>query len=133
MTKTEGGIWLYHQFWPWGQFSMSNEGKTLFLNENPYFWLLIWNEREISRQKWPVEKWFLRHWKGKKLRSNVWETTRCPVSELTLLLALPSKKGVFNSFQQSFSRDGCASSTNPFHQIRSSLVMGRWVKTTFSI
>ena len=71
MTWTEGGIWPYHQFWPLGQFSRSNRGKTLFLNEHPYLWLRIWKEREISRQKWPVEKWFLWPWKGKKLRSNV--------------------------------------------------------------
>ena len=30
-------------------------------------------------------KWFLWPWKGKKLRSNVWETIRCPFSELSLL------------------------------------------------
>ena len=29
-----------------------------------------------------MEKWFLWPCKGKKLRSNVWETTRCPFSEL---------------------------------------------------
>ena len=29
-----------------------------------------------------MEKWFFWPWKGKKLRSNVWETTRCPFSEL---------------------------------------------------
>ena len=74
---------MYHPFWPCGQFSRSNGGKTLFLDENPYFWLRIWKEREISHKKWPVEKWFLWPGKGKKLRSNVWETTRCTVSELS--------------------------------------------------
>ena len=62
---------------------MSNGGKTFFLNENPYFLLRIWKEREILRQKRPVEKWFLWPWKGKKLRLNVWETTRCPFSKLS--------------------------------------------------
>ena len=74
---------FYYQFWPWGQCSRSNVDKTLFLNENPYFLLLIWKEREISRQKWPAEKWFLWSWKGKKWTPNVWETTRCPFSEFS--------------------------------------------------
>ena len=56
---------------------------TFFLNEKAYFWLRLWKEREISHQKWPEEKWFLWPWKGKNLRSNVWETTRCPFSELS--------------------------------------------------
>ena len=55
LPRAEGDIWLYHRFWPWDQFSRSNGGKTLFLDENPCFWLRIWKERKISRHEWPVE------------------------------------------------------------------------------
>ena len=100
MTRTEGDIWLYHQFWPWGQFSRSNEGKTLFLNEISYFWLRIWKERKISRQKLPAEKWFLWLWKGKKLRSNVWETTRYPFPELSWFFGVNKRSRCFKKVNE---------------------------------
>ena len=100
MSKIEGDIWLYHEFWPSGQFSRSNGGKTLFLKDNPYFWLRIWKEREISRQKWPVEKYFLWPWKGKKLRSNDWKKTRCLFSKLSWFFGVKKRSRCFTKVDE---------------------------------
>ena len=100
LTRTEGDIWLYHQFWPWGQISRSNGGKTLFLNKKPYFWLRIWKERETSRLKWPVGKWLLWPWKGKKFRSNVWEMTRYPFSELSWFFGVNKRSRCFTKVDE---------------------------------
>ena len=70
VDQDKGDIWLYHQFGPWGQFSRWNGGKTLFFNENPYFWLRIWKEREISRQKSPVGKMVVVALERKKMKVN---------------------------------------------------------------
>ena len=74
--------------------------NPVVLNENPYFWLRIWKEREISRQTWPVEKWNLWPWKGKKLRSNVWETTRYPFSELSWFFEVNKRSRFFTKVEE---------------------------------
>ena len=74
----------------------------IFLNNTNTnnFLLRIWKEQEISRQKWLVEKWFLWTWKGKKLRSNVWETTRCPLFELSWFFGVNKRSRCFTKVDE---------------------------------
>ena len=50
--------------------------------------------------KMTVEKWLLWPWKGKKLRPNIWETTRCPFSEFSWFFGVNKRSRCFTKIDE---------------------------------